>query len=57
MTYQTDAFNHGIGNSTVSKQWFSRSNDEKFLSLEEMYNAKKLTLIVWIKLLLIRIRS
>jgi hypothetical protein len=41
MTYQTDAFNHGIGNSTVSKQWFSRSNDEKFLSLEEMYNAKK----------------
>ena len=34
--YQTNAFQHGIGNSAVSSQWFSRPDDQKFLSLDEM---------------------
>ena len=41
MTFQTNAFAHGIGNSTVSSQWFSRPDDQKFLSLDDMLAAKK----------------
>ncbi len=41
MTYQTNAFAHGIGNSAVSSQWFSRPDDQKFLSLDAMLNFKK----------------
>lgn len=41
MTYQTNAFAHGIGNSTVSSQWFSRPADQKFLSLDDMLAFKK----------------
>ena len=41
MTYQTNAFAHGIGNSAVSSQWFSRPADQKFLSLDNMLAFKK----------------
>ena len=41
MTYQTNAFAHGIGNSAVSAQWWSRPADEKFLSLDAMLTHKK----------------
>jgi len=41
MTYQTNAFAHGIGNSAVSSQWFSRPDDQKFLSLDNMLSFKK----------------
>jgi len=39
--YQTNAFQHGIGNSAVSSQWFSRPDDQKFLSLDDMLAHKK----------------
>ena len=42
MTYQTNAFAHGIGNSTVSNQWYARPADQRFLSLSDMYHAKRL---------------
>ena len=42
MTYQTNAFAHGIGNSAVSSQWFSRPDDQKFLSLDDMLAYKKI---------------
>jgi hypothetical protein len=41
MEYQTNAFAHGIGNSKVSSQWWSRPDDQKFLSLNEMLAVKK----------------
>jgi hypothetical protein len=41
MTYQTNAFAHGIGNSAVSSQWFSRPDDQKFLTLDDMLAVKK----------------
>jgi len=41
-TYQTNAFAHGIGNSAVSSQWFSRPDDQKFLTLDDMLAFKKL---------------
>ena len=41
MTYQTNAYAHGIGNSAVSSQWFSRPDDQKFLSLDNMMAFKK----------------
>jgi hypothetical protein len=41
MTYQTNAFAHGIGNSAVSSQWFNRPADQKFLSLDDMLAFKK----------------
>jgi len=41
MTYQTNAFAHGIGNSAVSSQWFSRPDDQKFLTLDNMLATKK----------------
>ena len=41
MTYTTNAFAHGIGNSAVSSQWFSRPDDQKFLSLDNMLAFKK----------------
>ena len=41
MTYTTNAFAHGIGNSAVSSQWFSRPDDQKFLSLDDMLTFKK----------------
>ena len=41
MTYQTNAFAHGIGNSAVSAQWYSRPADEKFLSLDAMLQFKQ----------------
>lgn len=41
MTYQTNAFAHGIGNSAVSSQWYSRPADEKFLSLDAMLDFKR----------------
>jgi hypothetical protein len=34
--YETNAFAHGIGNSTVSSQWYNRPADQKFLSLTDM---------------------
>ena len=40
--YQTNAFAHGIGNSAVSSQWFSRPDDQKFLSLDDMLAYKKI---------------
>ena len=43
MTYQTNAFAHGIGNSAVSSQWFSRPDDQKFLSLDNMLAFKRTT--------------
>ena len=42
MTYQTNAFAHGIGNSAVSSQWFSRPDDQKFLTLDDMLATKKI---------------
>ncbi len=42
MTYQTNAFAHGIGNSAVSSQWWSRPDDQKFLSLDDMLAFKKI---------------
>ena len=41
MQYETNAFQHGIGNSAVSSQWFSRPDDQKFLNLNEMLAVKK----------------
>jgi hypothetical protein len=41
MTYQTNAFAHGIGNSAVSAQWYSRPADQKFLSLDSMLQFKQ----------------
>jgi len=41
MTYTTNAFAHGIGNSAVSSQWFSRPDDQKFLTLDDMLATKK----------------
>jgi hypothetical protein len=41
MTYQTNAFAHGIGNSAVSAQWYSRPADQKFLSLDAMLQFKR----------------
>ena len=41
MTYQTNALAHGIGNGAVSSQWFSRPDDQKFLSLDSMLSFKK----------------
>jgi hypothetical protein len=42
MTYQTNAIAHGIGNSAVSSQWYSRPDDQKFLSLDDMLAYKKI---------------
>jgi hypothetical protein len=39
--YETNAFAHGIGNSTVSSQWYNRPADQKFLSLTDMLAYKK----------------
>jgi hypothetical protein len=39
--YETNAFAHGIGNSTVSSQWYNRPADQKFLSLTDMLAHKK----------------
>jgi hypothetical protein len=41
MTYQTNAFAHGIGNGAVSAQWYSRPADQKFLSLDSMLQFKQ----------------
>ena len=41
MTYLTNAIAHGIGNSTVSSQWYNRPDDQKFLSIDEMLTYKK----------------
>tara|TARA_R110000782_G_scaffold7051_3_gene23815 strand:- start:1477 stop:2676 length:1200 start_codon:yes stop_codon:yes gene_type:complete len=41
MTYLTNAFAHGIGNSAVSSQWYSRPADQKFLSLDTMLDHKR----------------
>ena len=41
MTYQTNAIAHGIGNSAVSSQWYSRPDDQKFLSLDDMLAYKR----------------
>jgi len=40
MTYQTNAFAHGIGNSVVASNWANRPADEKFLSLDDMLSYK-----------------
>lgn len=40
-TYTTNAFAHGIGNSAVSSQWYSRPDDQKFLSLDQMLSFKR----------------
>jgi hypothetical protein len=42
MSYTTNAFAHGIGNSAVSSQWYSRPDDQKFLSLDDMLAFKKI---------------
>jgi hypothetical protein len=42
MTYTTNAFAHGIGNSAVSSQWFNRPDDQKFLTLDDMLAHKKI---------------
>ena len=39
--YQTDAIRHGIGNSTVSSNWWNRPADERFLSLDDLVAFKK----------------
>ena len=39
--YQTDALRHGIGNSTVSSNWWNRPADERFLSLDDLIDFKK----------------
>ena len=41
-TYTTNALQKGIGNSAVSSQWFSRPDDQKFLTLDDMLAAKKI---------------
>ena len=41
MQYETNAIQKGIGNSEVSSQWFKRPDDQKFLSLSDMYAAKR----------------
>ena len=41
-TYQTNAFAHGIGNSAVSSNWYSRPDDQKFLTLDDMLAYKKI---------------
>ena len=41
-TYQTNALAHGIGNSAVSSNWFSRPDDQKFLTLDDMLAYKKI---------------
>ena len=40
MTYTTNALSHGIGNDQVSKQWFSRPDDQRFTSLSDVYSFK-----------------
>jgi len=40
-TYQTNALAHGVGNSAVSSNWFSRPDDQKFLTLDDMLAYKK----------------
>ena len=39
--YQTDALRHGIGNSTVSSNWWNRPADERFLSLDDLIDFKR----------------
>jgi len=39
--YKTAALQHGIGNSAVSSQWYSRPEDEKFLSIDDMLSFKR----------------
>ena len=39
--YKTGALQHGIGNSAVSSQWYSRPDDQKFLSIDEMLSFKR----------------
>ena len=41
MSYMTNAIAHGIGNSAVSSNWYSRPDDQKFLSLFEMLQFKR----------------
>jgi len=41
-TYQTNALAHGVGNSAVSSNWFSRPDDQKFLTLDDMLAYKKI---------------
>ena len=41
-TYQTNAIAHGIGNSAVSSNWYSRPDDQKFLTLDDMLAYKKI---------------
>jgi len=41
MSYTTNAIAHGIGNSAVSSNWYSRPDDQKFLSLFEMLQFKR----------------
>jgi hypothetical protein len=41
-TYQTNAIAHGIGNSAVSSNWYSRPDDQKFLTLDDMLEADDL---------------
>ena len=40
MTYMTNAFQHGISNSAVASNWYSRPADERFLDLHTMLAAK-----------------
>lgn len=40
MTYMTNAFQHGISNSAVASNWYSRPADERFLDLDTMLHAK-----------------
>jgi len=39
--YKTSALQHGIGNSAVASQWYSRPEDEKFLSIDDMLSFKR----------------
>jgi len=39
-TYETNAIQAGIGNTTVSNQWWSRPDDQKFLTLASMKASK-----------------
>jgi len=41
-TYKTNALEHGIGNSAVSSNWYSRPDDQKFLTLDDMLAYKKI---------------
>ena len=40
-SYKTDAISHGIGNSVVSSNWFSRPADQRFLNLDDMLEFKR----------------